>query len=188
MVYTNVCLKSGFLASDICEVTDSVLIPISGIHSSPCPYHQLIHLDATERYRVNSSCESVNTMKHQSWFILPPSMEWYYKNRDHIYQTLPPYKTGCNQAPKNAVMEMIYPKQSSAIYVPIELNGETSKTVFEVAHRNKQTTIYWHLDDEFIGTTKEFHQMGLHPSIGKHTLILIDEHGDRLEQHFDIIK
>jgi penicillin-binding protein 1C len=85
-------------------------------------------------------------------------------------------------------MEMIYPKRNTQIFVPKELDGSSSKCVFEVAHRNADIKIFWHLDDRFIGSTRSFHQMGLNPSEGKHLLILIDQKGERLELPFEVLK
>ena len=84
-------------------------------------------------------------------------------------------------------MEFLYPKQESKIYVPIELDENTGKTVFRVAHRKQETTIYWHLDDNYIGSTKGIHQMGLAPDPGQHLLTLVDEFGETISQKFEII-
>ena len=84
-------------------------------------------------------------------------------------------------------MEIIYPKQSTKIHVPIEIDGTPGKTVFEVAHRNSSAIIYWHLDDRYLGYTKNFHQMALRPEQGTHTLTLVDENGETLVQKFEIM-
>jgi penicillin-binding protein 1C len=84
-------------------------------------------------------------------------------------------------------MEIIYPKQLSKIYVPIELDGKLGKTIFHVAHRISKTTIYWHLDDIYIGNTQGVHQMALSPDEGLHTLTLVDETGETIVQKFEIV-
>jgi penicillin-binding protein 1C len=182
-----VCKMSGYRATDICEDKDSVWVPASGLRSSPCPYHQLIHLDRTGRYRVSSECESPSNMKHESWFVLPPAQEWYFKSKNHGYKVFPPWRKDCASASTSPVMEFIYPKKSTQIYVPVELDGKTGKTIFEVAHRNAEMKIYWHLDDEYIGFTKQFHQMALSPPTGQHVITLVDENGERVEQRFVIL-
>jgi penicillin-binding protein 1C len=188
LTYVTTCSKSGFIATDLCGRADSLLVPVAGARSGPCPFHHLIHLDALGTSRVNSECESPSNMRHTGWFVLPPAMEWYYKNHDHTYRSLPPWRKDCAaSAGQGTMMEMIYPKRSNTIYVPVELDGKAGKCVFEVAHRNKETTIYWHLDETFIGSTREFHQMALNPLPGKHTLVLVDENGERLEQYVEII-
>lgn len=183
-----VCKRSGYRAHSSCEPVDSMLIPESCLRTAPCPYHQLVHLDPTQQWRVNSDCVSPTEMVHKSWFVLPPAMEWYFKSRNPDYKSLPPYRHDCLNQSIAQPMEMIYPKKSNRIFVPVELDGKTGKCVFEVAHRNKETLIHWHLNDIYIGSTKEFHQMALSPPFGKHTLVLIDQNGERLEHYFEVVK
>jgi penicillin-binding protein 1C len=147
----------------------------------------MIHLDPTEKYRVNSDCESPSGMIHKSWFVLPPVQEWYYKSKNSKYKVLPEFRKDCASGGKNLSMEFIYPKKSTQIYVPIELDGKTGKTIFEVAHRNSETKIFWHLDDNYLGYTRHFHQMALSPSPGKHAVTIVDENGERLELHIEIL-
>ena len=85
-------------------------------------------------------------------------------------------------------MQLIYPKSFTKIFVPRDIDGTISSTIFRVAHRRPETSVFWHLDNEFVGMTKTFHQMALNPSTGKHRLTLVDENGNRLEQPFEIIQ
>jgi penicillin-binding protein 1C len=84
-------------------------------------------------------------------------------------------------------MDMIYPHPNSRIYVPVDLDGKPGGTVFKVAHRTPQHTVYWHLDDHFIGTTVQIHQMALSPEKGFHRLTLVDENGESLTIRFEIM-
>lgn len=187
MAKASICKESGHRSTQLCERTTTMWIPKSGLKTAPCPYHKLIHLDATEKFRVNSECESVTTMVHKKWFILPASMELYYKSKNPTYRELPPFRKDCQGSNSNS-MDIIYPKQPSKIYVPVELDGKTGKTIFEVAHRRKNASVYWHLDDKYIGTTTSYHQMALAPGPGQHTLTLVDEEGETISQHFEIVK
>ena len=84
-------------------------------------------------------------------------------------------------------MQLIYPKQTTKIYVPIDLDGTLSETIFKVAHRKVDTPIYWHLNNEYLGVTEHFHEMALQPPVGKHVLTLVDGDGFRLERKFEIL-
>ncbi len=181
-----VCHQSGCRASDICTPLDTIWIQKAGLRSEPCKYHHMIHLDESGKYRVNGNCEDVNKMQHVSWFVLPPAMEWYYKSKNPSYKELPPFRKGCETNGLNA-MEIIYPKQLSKIYVPVELDGTVGKTVFQVAHRKANSLIYWHLDGTYIGSTQGIHQMGLNPDEGVHILTLVDENGESIVQKFEIV-
>ncbi|MET6999826.1 penicillin-binding protein 1C [Chitinophaga defluvii] len=184
-----VCHKSGYRASELCNEKDSIWVPAAGLRTGVCPYHQLIHLDHTGQWRVTENCEAPSMMQHKSWFVLPPSMEFYYRSKNY-YQPLPPYKPDClatlNQ--DKAPMELIYPRPNSKIYVPIEIDGKPGQTIFTATHRNSSATIYWHLDNNFVGTTVEFHQLALRPAPGRHTITLVDENGEQIQQSFEILK
>lgn len=186
MEKVGICRLSGCRATEICDPVDTIRIQKTGLRSEPCPYHRMIHLDQSETYRVSSNCENVNNMKHVSWFVLPPAMEWYYKSKNPSYKELPPYRSDCEAQGVNA-MEIIYPKQYSKIYVPVEIDGSMGKTVFEVAHRKANTIIYWHLDGKYIGSTQNIHQMGLAPDEGIHELTLVDADGESISEQFEIV-
>ncbi|HWB62942.1 MAG TPA: penicillin-binding protein 1C, partial [Chitinophagales bacterium] len=146
MKQIDVCAKSGYRALGICESTQSIWVPFTGLKTPPCPYHQIIHLDPTGQWRVNSDCAPPSQMQHVSWFVLPPAEEWYYKSKKPGYRVLPPFKPGCTDLNKQSVMEFIYPKKSTQLYIPVELDGKTGKAVFEVAHRSPDAILYWSLD------------------------------------------
>ncbi|MDF2438124.1 MAG: penicillin-binding protein [Bacteroidota bacterium] len=186
MEKVGVCRLSGCRATELCEPVDTIRVQRAGLRSMPCPYHKLIHLDKQKVYRVNSNCEDISQMNHVSWFVLPPAMEWYYKSKNPSYKELPPFRSDCETQGSGA-MEIIYPKQYSKIYVPIELDGSIGKTVFEVAHRKADAMIYWHLDGKYMGSTQNIHQMGLTPDEGNHTLTLVDEEGESIIEKFEII-
>ena len=59
--------------------------------------------------------------------------------------------------------------------------------MFEAAHREVATVIYWHLDEEYLGETRELHQMALAPTPGSHTLTLVDENGEILVREFAVL-
>ncbi len=181
------CKQSGYMATELCEI-DSIYTSKNRNKTLPCPYHQLIHTDKKGVYRVSSNCESPTEMQHQSYFILPPAMELYYKKHNASYKTLPTWRSDCEPyATQQNVMEMIYPKRENKIHIPIEINGIRGKVIFKAAHTKTKSEIFWHLDDVYLGSTKDFHHMALSPAKGKHTLVLVDDEGNKLEQNIEII-
>jgi penicillin-binding protein 1C len=185
--YLPVCHESGFKAGTDCNNVDTVLISIKGKNAPLCPYHRLVHLDPTGTYRVNENCITPSSMLHESWFMLPPGMEYYYRQRHQDYKALPAYMPGCN-IEGSRQMELVYPEVQAKIYVPVEVTGEKGRTVFTAAHRNAQSKIFWHLDDNYVGTTIQFHQIGLNPPPGRHTITIVDEQGELISREFDILE
>lgn len=186
--YVPVCRQSGFRANIDCADADTLMMPSNALKSALCPYHKLIHLDATGVYRVTEACESPAVMQHKSWFILTPAMEFYYKQRNIDYIPLPPFKPGCEFAETGKLIEIIYPQPDAKIYVPLEINGERGKTIFTAAHRRAGAKIFWSIDDQYVGTTQNFHQLGLNPAPGKHILTLVDENGVSVSREFEILE
>lgn len=186
--YVPVCRQSGFRANIDCPDVDTLFMPPNGDKSPLCQYHKMINLDATGNYRVTGQCESPSMMQHKSWFILSPAMEFYYKQKNADYKVLPPFKAGCEFAETNKPMEIIYPQPEANIYVPLEINGERGKTVFTAAHRRSGAKIFWSLDDNFVATTQNFHQLALDPSPGPHIFTLVDENGVSVSRRFVIIE
>jgi penicillin-binding protein 1C len=186
--FVPVCRQSGYRANIDCPNVDTLFMPPNGTKVPQCVYHKIIHLDVTGTFRVTEQCENPSVMQHKSWFILTPAMEYYYKQKNADYKTLPPFKAGCEFAETGKVMEIIYPQADAKIYVPLEVSGEKGKTVFTATHRRSSAKIFWSLDDNFIGTTQNFHQMGLNPSPGKHIITLVDENGISVSRQFEILE
>ena len=182
-----VCRQTGFRANIDCHDVDTLFMPPNGGRSPLCPYHRLIHLDPSGSFRVNENCESPANMIHKSWFILPPTMEYYYKQRNYDYKILPAFKAGCEFEETGRQMELIYPQPDAKIYVPVEINGEKGRTIFSATHRNKNEKIFWSLDNNFIATTQINHQIAISPPAGKHILTLTDGKGNSISRSFEII-
>lgn len=180
-----VCRESGCRANELCDA-ELQFIPKSGMKSAACPYHQLIHLDASGQYRVTSDCEDVSKMKHVAWFILPPAEEYYYKSKNPNYKTLPPFRSDCGGTTSNS-MAFVYPREETQLYIPVELDGRPGKVVFEIAHRKKGVKVYWHLDDQYLGMTTDIHQFAMNPDPGKHTITVVDEFGESESMKFEIV-
>jgi penicillin-binding protein 1C len=187
MVKIPVCRYSGYRASPICEFTDSAWVQKKGLRTAACPFHQIIHLDKTGKWQVSSECEATGNMQHVSWFILPPVQEWYFRTKNPFYKMLPPFRPGCARNPSGRNMDLIYPKDGSVLYVPVDLDGKTGSIVFKAAHHNPDAIIYWHLDGQFIGSTTQFHQMALSPLRGFHRLTLEDQSGESTSIGFEIL-
>ncbi|MEO5912063.1 MAG: penicillin-binding protein 1C [Pelobium sp.] len=187
LIKTAVCKESGYRAGEYC---DSLIqyMPVTASKTAICPYHQLVHLNQEETFQVTSACISPEQMVHINWFILPPSMEYYYKVRNRDYKSLPPFSPRCAEEQDNyKPMELIYPKNNAAVYIPLEIDGQRGQVIFNAAHRNQKSKIYWSIDNNYIATTIDFHQLAVSPIAGKHTLTLVDDKGNRLTQLFTVL-
>jgi penicillin-binding protein 1C len=183
-----VCVDDGYLASDLCSKR-AEKVPQASHFDRQTPYHRIVHLDAAARYRVDANCERVDHMQHRSWFVLPPTLEFYYRAHHSDYRPLPATRPGCQpeDAPGRGMMEFIYPGLSEALYIPVEMDGRKSRVVFEVVHRDPSALLFWHLDDAFVGRTERFHQLALDIAPGSHRITVVDSAGNRLGRRFEVL-
>ncbi|MGE0560426.1 MAG: penicillin-binding protein 1C [Flavobacteriales bacterium] len=186
MVSVNTCLISGFRASSNCIKTSLIKVSPRGLDFPNCPFHRKIHLDKTEQFRVNSNCYSVSEMKETNWFVLPTVQEWYYKTKNPEYKTLPPIHCDCI-GESEKMMAIIYPKEGLKIFVPKNLDGTLSKTIFEVAHSRASAEIHWYLDQEYLGMTQRMHQKEILTTAGFHKITLVDDEGNMIEKQIEFV-
>ena len=185
MTEVSICKKSGYRASTICDDIEQKYIQTSGQKTEPCPFHRLVHLDASMQYQINSSCEAISNINNQPWFVLPPLQEYYFQNKNPFYKTLPPYRKDCIET-SGISMEFIYPNQQSTIFLPKDFDGNTNDLVLKVAHSKPELELYWYIDNQFVGLTKDIHDMAILPSSGEHMITVMDELGNELKHKITI--
>lgn len=185
LVSIDVCKQSGYRATNICE-SEKIAVPKQGVKVKACPFHQNIFLDADKKNRVTGNCYPVSNMCIIPWFVLPPAQEYFYKKNHPDYVTLPPYLDGCS-SPKEMVMDILIPDDNTAIFIPKGIDEEEGMLIFEAIHRDTEATLFWHIDDEYITSTKGTHKIEVSPSIGKHTLVIVDEKGNSIKRNFSIL-
>jgi penicillin-binding protein 1C len=186
MIQMPVCQASGFLKNEYCTQVDSAWIPKSGYHSEQCPYHTPILLDENHQFLVNSSCYPKEKIQTEVRFILPPAIAYYYKIKHPDYKGLPPSYLGCTNSSINPI-QIIYPAHHMKIFLPVDLDQKQQSLVFHAAHQDSKKKIFWHIDNEYIGTTIGKHQIAYQPEPGKHTILLVDEQGDTKSVQFEIL-
>jgi penicillin-binding protein 1C len=177
MAYVQTCKESGFLAAQNCVASIRTLVPKSVKKSPSCPYHQLAHISKTSGLRVNANCSDEDEIIHNSWFVLPPLVEKYYKAAHPNYVSLPELDPRCSAFSTDLPLVIVYPKMNAKILVPVQFDGTQGKVIFEAAHRNEATTLYWNLDNIYLGKTTDIHQWSCLPTVGKHVLSIIDQVG-----------
>jgi penicillin-binding protein 1C len=181
------CKQSGFKASDICPDKIEQEVPSGSEKTKQCPFHKLIHLDESGQYRVNSNCYPVDKMKHVPWFIVSPAQEYFFKQHNLFYKNVPPYLEACQNELSYRQLDIIYPREGFKVYNPVGESGKPGNCVFKATHKNATTTIFWHLDGNYIGSTQKFHQLSMLPSVGKHVLSLTDSEGETATCRFEVI-
>ena len=184
--YADVCTLSGHLVQDDCPKLTQ-LINKKGLKTSICNYHKLVHLDILEQFRVNSSCENVDNIVNKKWFVLPPVMEYYYKSLHIDYKPLPPFRQDCLQT-QQAIMDFIYPKTNSKIYLTKGFDSKIQPVILKVAHSNKEAKLFWYVDNVYKGTTQTFHEIQIEANTGTHFITVTDEFGNEIKRKVAFVR
>jgi penicillin-binding protein 1C len=187
MTTVRVCSQSGYRAGPDCPETEEISICINGLRSDACPFHRIIHLDKTRTKQVTADCVPASEIINESWFVLSPAMEYFYRQKHAEYKPLPPFVAGCGTRKTIPVMEFIYPTQGIRIFIPRDHTGELTRVIAEVVHRDPSKKIFWHLDEKYITATKFIHQTEIYAVAGNHVLTLVDEDGNTIKCSFTII-
>jgi penicillin-binding protein 1C len=186
MTTIRVCDQSGYRAGPDCPETHEVWCCVAGLRSDACPYHRIVHLNKSKTLRVTSDCYDPGEIVNESWFVLPPAMEYFYKQGHPEYRMLPSSAPGCNNDKSIPVMEFIYPTPGVKIFIPRDQEGVLTRIIPELAHRNPSKKIFWHLDDRYLTTTRSIHRIEILAGTGPHVLTVVDEDGNSIRCSFSV--
>ncbi|MBD0831127.1 penicillin-binding protein 1C [Aestuariibaculum sediminum] len=187
MQQIDICKQSGYRASANCPEPKQQYIQISGLKTPPCPYHKLIHLNKTQQYQVNTSCEAFNNIITKPWFILPPLMAYYYKSKNPFYKPLPEFRDDClGEDPIS--LAFIYPDETNSIFLPKDFNETRNELILKLAHSKPDTEVFWYLNDYYLGSTTTIHEFAITPSQGKHMITVVDAYGNEAKRQIEILK
>jgi penicillin-binding protein 1C len=181
-----VCRESGYRAGPFCAYPDTLSLPLNASRADLCPFHTQVYIDARSGKRVSSLCRSNSILQPQSWFVLPPEVEYYYRQKHPIYKVLPPYMPGCDPGDSEEnIMAILYPREGARILIP-GVSDDKAKVVFEATHRQAEAVLYWFIDKQYVSTTSRFHKLELRPAAGEHLLTITDMDGNSRSCRFTI--
>jgi len=183
-----ICAHSGYRAGMDCEDTLEDSAPARGLDAPLCPYCRIVHVDPTGTRRAVMARDGLQGTRAVSWFVLPPTIEWYYLRAHPDYRPLPPPPRGMEaDAGVGGNLGILFPEEGGKVYVPVDLDGKAGNTVFRAAHREGKASVFWHMDGEYLGETVERHEMEVRPSLGRHVLVLVDEYGEEHSRRFECL-
>lgn len=177
-----VCAESGYPKSEYCTNTKRIHAVDVENQTGVCPYHKKVFLDESRQYRVKPDCYPVDQKRFEVFYVLPPVMEWFYKKHSPLFQPLPALYPGCGTTAPDDVMAFVYPKGDAKLSIPIGIRGDRQQVVFEIVHRTPQKTIFWTMNDIYLGQTRNNHQMPIDIERGTYDLRCVDEDGMELRR------
>ncbi|RFC55029.1 penicillin-binding protein 1C [Brumimicrobium aurantiacum] len=188
LVKMSICSESGHRSAVNCTKTDTVDVHFNALRGSSCNFHEVYLTDQHNEFRYNRSCINSTEVQQFSQFVLPPLQANFYKHVHPNYRTLPPYHPDCKIQQAEQTFTIIYPEHNSKIIGTIDLDGDENGIVLEASHPNTSATLFWHVDQNFLGKTKGKHTLKYKPEIGKHLLTVLDEFGNQKKILFEVLE
>lgn len=186
-----VCARSGFLAGPSCEETEIGLQPKDAPSGQPCPYCRPVSYTPDGQWRATA--EDL----HALWpgrlplvrneFVLPPTLEWWYVRHAVNYRKLPPWIPGHAGGSGDSDLSIAFPEEGTNAFVPVELDGRAGALILQAVSRERGAVLYWDLDGEYLGETRDYHEMAVRPAPGRHILTVTDSGGRSVTRRFTVL-
>ncbi len=191
---TLVCADSGYCAGPDCVETKYTYTAKSSPQGKMCPYCRKVSFTPDGKYQATAQDltgpaagkydGTVPLIK--KCFVLPPSLELWYKKSNINYKVLPEFVSWHNSMQADE-LSVIFPEPYALVIIPVEIDGTQGSMVMQAASRSKQSTIFWDVDGNFLGTTNGVHELKITPKPGRHKITITDEKGNSAVRVFEVV-
>ncbi len=186
-----VCSRSGYLAGPNCDETETGLKPLRATSGHPCPWCQPVSFSPDGAWRATAedlaSIGPGTLPLIRNRFVLPPVLEWWYVRHAVNYRALPPWIPGHKGGSVESDLSIAFPEAGTNAYVPVELDGSPGALILQAVSREREAVLYWDLDGEYLGDTREYHEMAVRPKPGDHLLTVTDSRGRSVTRRFRVL-
>ena len=188
LVEMTICKESGHRNTINCSMIDTVQVHQNALRGSSCNFHEVFLTDQKEKYRYNQGCGQDVELKTISRFVLPPLQAYFYKSSHPNYKSIPPFHPDCEGAAQEKTFSITYPDHNSRMIGTVDLDGFSKGIIFEASHPDASATLFWHVDNQYLGETKGTHSIKYIPEEGQHLLTVLDELGNQKKILFTILE
>ena len=172
-----ICRLSGLRATAACPDTLIMDLPWGMKPLRACDYHQIKHLSANGQYQCCSHCWNITGHQQKSLLVYPPDVAYYLRAKGRYIEALPPHYPQCKAYKADEAVKIIYPDMEAKLFLPRDFNGQTQSVVCRAGNSATSSTVYWYLDDHYLGSTKGEHRMSVTFKKGWNTLKIVDQTG-----------
>lgn len=183
-----VCTKSGQVASQFCKHSKEVFLPSNSNRVKKCQYHKSILLNQKSGQMVYRDCLPANRLLDTVWFELSPEWAFYYKKYHPSYSPIPKMDKQCKgnyEGQKN--LAFIYPKEDSEIVLPRNLKSQKEHCVLKASHKDSESTIFWHVNNQYYGKTEDVHELSLDLDDGEYLVSIQDVDGNTISRSIKVL-
>ncbi|NOZ13685.1 MAG: penicillin-binding protein 1C [Acidobacteria bacterium] len=183
-----VCKDTGYAVGPACPKSKIVEAPVNSHFYKTCPWHRIITVTNDEKWSVCSLCWKPGNHKQVSRLCYPPEVIQLLRKRGININRIPPHNPNCPGLESINPISINYPGAGTKIFLPRDFGGNYQKVLCRVSHRQADATIFWYLDDRYLGLTRKIHEMPVRTNPGWHTLYVVDENGNHASVRFHLVR
>lgn len=168
---------TGYRLQNESSETKTALASAAALPLDYSPYERVLFLNGSESMQVCSLCWDRDDMKTIRRLVYPPYISLYLAKSGVDY-SLPPHNPDCPALKRENSISFIYPEHGSYIFIPKDIDGEYQKITLQIAHGERESRIFWYLDESYLTETVENHQVSISLETGWHQLYVVDGVGN----------
>ena len=182
-----ICKTTGFSAGKNCTDVQFEPVPVGMKPLVLCPYHKKAEVNKDESMAVCSHCWSEG--HHPKKYLQYPTDVLLQLNKKGVSpRPIPFHHINCKVGSESNQLTIVYPIDSALIWVPRDFDGAYQQLIAKAAVTDKNTRVFWYLNEAYIGETKRIHRKAIQLPIGKHTIVAKSEKGSESSASFYIVK
>ncbi|ASB50123.1 penicillin-binding protein 1C [Alkalitalea saponilacus] len=172
-----VCKLSGFRATDACPDYVMMDLPWGMKPLKTCNYHQFKFFSDDGKHQTCSRCWTETGSNRKPVLIYPPDVAYYLRAKGQFIEPIAGHNPECPAYRADEAVKIIYPDMEAKVFLPRDFDGQIQPVVCRAGHISTSSTVYWYLDDEYLGESKGEHRMSVVFRNGWNTLKIVDESG-----------
>jgi len=182
---SKLCFETGFTAGQYCDSVFETDVPINAPLLKLCPYHKPFSFDKDGKFEVCSYCWDSGHFV-QNYLLYPPDVNYYLRYNGKNIHPYPVHNPKCEKHSMNMPFDLVYPKPGSRLWLPRDFGGVLQGFVARVNHNVPTSTLYWYIDNQYLGETKRIHNMSIKTEKGWHDLFLLDDMGNYIRARIQV--
>lgn len=119
-------------------------------------------------------------------FEMPPKMSQYYKA--HHPEALNNLQWSPQCPVKMKQFSINYPDEGAALILPQKSQKSYGEFILEASHLDSKAQLYWFLNENYLGSTREIHQQTLPLEEGSYRLSVQDQNGEVETRNFEVVR
>jgi len=173
----SICSLSGFRATEACPEAIPREVPRGMKPLKSCDYHQFRFFSHDHAHQTCSRCWEGPGHVRESVTVYPPDITYYLRQKGQYITPLVAHFPSCPAYQAEQAVSIIYPNLDAGLFLPRDFDGKIQAVLCRVGHNHSDESVYWYLDDHFLGTTDRTHSLPVYFKEGWNTLKVIDSQG-----------